>query len=96
MASQLAHTNKHSVTKHTDKTIRDYGIVNESTIHIVARLRGGRGGWIKMSESSGQAREVSVDLGSLGTLRCSRTAFLVGLCIALFVCSALIFYVFFS
>ncbi|CAK7206375.1 hypothetical protein SEUCBS139899_009167 [Sporothrix eucalyptigena] len=25
-----------------DKTIRDYGIMNESTIHIVARLRGGQ------------------------------------------------------
>ena len=25
-----------------DKTVRDYGIMNESTIHIVARLRGGR------------------------------------------------------
>ncbi|CAK7226115.1 hypothetical protein SCUCBS95973_006090 [Sporothrix curviconia] len=27
-----------------DKTVRDYGIMNESTIHIVARLRGGRVG----------------------------------------------------
>ena len=25
----------------TDRTVRDYGIMNESTIHIVARLQGG-------------------------------------------------------